>query len=189
MLNELDKRLDLDIDNVLETPKLRLKLSPAELDKQLLELYNRVTDGPGGDILRMFGGSQEIARQNLYLKKHARRERARNMTNQTSLAFGPFDALDEDIDAEKRTASQRVKWSLRQYLPKSITPLPQSAPRKQQKPPSEKNDDKSKMTMSLTTSFSTRKETSCVGAWQLAPVTNRCFCPPRSRTSSFSLLI
>lgn len=188
MLNELDKRLDLDIDNVLETPKLRLKLSPAELDKQLLELYNRVTDGPGGDILRMFGGSQEIARQNLYLKRHARREREKNKTNQTSLAFGPFDSLDEDSDAGKRTASQQVKWSLRRNLPKSITPFPQSAPRKQQNPPSEKNDDTSKMKMSLTTSLSTREKTSCVGAWQLAPVTNR-FCPPRSRTSSFSLLI
>ena len=183
LLSELDKRLDLDIENVLETPKLRLKLSPAELDKQLLELYIRVTDGPGGDILRMFGGSQEIAQQNLYLKNHAKRERARNKVNQTSLAFGQSDALDEDTDAEKRTASQWVKWSLRRNFP-----LPQSTPRKLQNPPSEKNDDNSNMKMSLTTSLSTRKERSCVGAWQLAPVANR-FCPPRSRTSSFSLLI
>jgi hypothetical protein len=188
MLNELNKRLDLDIDNVLETPQLRLKLSPAELDKQLLELYNRVTDGPGGDILRSIGGGQEVAMQNLYLRKRARREKVRNMTNQTSLAFGPFDALDEETDAEKRTASQWVKWALRRNLPKSITPLPQSAPGKQQHPPSEKNEDKSKMSMSVLTSLPTRKETSSVGAWQLAPVSNR-FCPPRSRTSSFSLLI
>ena len=39
LLKELDKRLDLDVDELLESPKLKVKLSPAELDRQLLEFY------------------------------------------------------------------------------------------------------------------------------------------------------
>jgi hypothetical protein len=71
----LDKRLDLDIDEILDTPKLRIKLSPAELDKQLLELYDTISESPGGDVLRILGGGGQIGLQNLYLKRHAERER------------------------------------------------------------------------------------------------------------------
>ena len=47
-MTELNKKLDLDIDDILESPKLRLNLSPAELDNQLLDLYKWVADGPRG---------------------------------------------------------------------------------------------------------------------------------------------
>eukprot|EP00977_Amphora_coffeiformis_P012775 scaffold3231_cov184-Amphora_coffeaeformis.AAC.1 len=46
LAQDLEKRLDIDIDEIIESPKLRVKISPAVLDKQLLELYNRVTSGP-----------------------------------------------------------------------------------------------------------------------------------------------
>lgn len=50
---ELDKRRDLDMDKFVSSPKVRLRLSPAELDKQLLDLYNSVAV----DALRvLFGG-------------------------------------------------------------------------------------------------------------------------------------
>eukprot|EP00566_Odontella_aurita_P001677 CAMPEP_0113546674 /NCGR_PEP_ID=MMETSP0015_2-20120614/11934_1 /TAXON_ID=2838 /ORGANISM="Odontella" /LENGTH=897 /DNA_ID=CAMNT_0000447149 /DNA_START=463 /DNA_END=3153 /DNA_ORIENTATION=- /assembly_acc=CAM_ASM_000160 len=74
LLKELDKRLDLDLDEVLQSPKLRLKLSPAELDKQLLEFYDSVTKGPRGDILRVIGGGNDVAMQDFYLKRQTMRE-------------------------------------------------------------------------------------------------------------------
>ena len=58
MLTELDKRLDLDVDELLSSPKLKLQLSPAELDRQLLDLYKAVTDNPSSDFMRtvLLGG-------------------------------------------------------------------------------------------------------------------------------------
>ena len=75
VVNELEKKLDLDLDTVLASPKLRLKLSAAELDKQLLELYNKVSQSPSGDVLRVVGGGTDVGKQNLYVKQQARRGR------------------------------------------------------------------------------------------------------------------
>ena len=75
VVNELEKKLDLDLATVLASPKLRLKLSAAELDKQLLELYNKVSQSPSGDVLRVVGGGTDVGKQNLYVKQQARRGR------------------------------------------------------------------------------------------------------------------
>ena len=71
MIKELDKRLDVDLDELLESPKLKLKLSPAELDKGLLELYNNISDNPGGDVFRIIGGGANVGRQKYYMKQQA----------------------------------------------------------------------------------------------------------------------
>ena len=60
---ELDKRLDVDLDELLSSPKLRVKLSPAKLDKLLLELYDSVVQGPSGDVFRVIGGGSNVGRQ------------------------------------------------------------------------------------------------------------------------------
>lgn len=69
LITELDKRLDVDLDELLSSPKLRVKLSPAKLDKLLLELYDSVTEGPSGDVFRVIGGGANVGMQNLYLKQ------------------------------------------------------------------------------------------------------------------------
>merc|ERR1712157_645748 len=50
---------------------LQIKLSPAELDKQLLELYISVTKGLSGDVLRVIGGGTDVGKQFLYLQQQA----------------------------------------------------------------------------------------------------------------------
>lgn len=69
LINELDKRLDVDLDELLSSPKLRVKLSPAKLDKLLLELYDGVVQGPSGDVFRVIGGGANVGRQNLYMQQ------------------------------------------------------------------------------------------------------------------------
>jgi len=66
---ELDKRLDVDLDELLSSPKLRVKLSPAKLDKLLTDLYDSVVQGPSGDVFRVIGGGSNVGRQNLYMKQ------------------------------------------------------------------------------------------------------------------------
>lgn len=126
MVSELDKRLDLDIDSLLDSPKLRLKLSPAELDKSLLELYDTMSESPGGDILRLIGGGGMIAMQNLYMRRHAERERWRKLKGGSSfsaLDIFPSYVDDNDIDDARYegTPTQLIRQSLRRNLPK-ITP-------------------------------------------------------------------
>lgn len=75
MIKELDKRLDYDLDELLDSPKLKFKLSPAELDKILLEFYNNISEGPGGDVLRMIGGGANVGRQKYYMKQQSLRLR------------------------------------------------------------------------------------------------------------------
>ena len=67
----MDKRLDLDLDEMLNSQTLEIKLSPAELDKQLLELYNSVVQGPRGDVFRVIGGGTDVGKQFLYLQQQA----------------------------------------------------------------------------------------------------------------------
>ena len=180
LVKDLDKRLDLDIDNIIESPKLRLQLSPAELDKRLLELYKDIQKGPRGDVLRIIGGGQEVALQDLYIKTHAIRERARNPLNQT-LTFGPFESLGEESDDGKRTASQWVNLALRRNLAKSYV----STTRLNAKQDIAKEDTEGKndrMTMSLQDSARSYPRTA------LHATKANQFCPPRS-TRSFSLLI
>lgn len=112
---DLDKRLDLDIDELLESPKLRLQLSPAELDKSLLELYDTISESPSGDLLRLISGGGAIGLQNLYM----RRKTQKNMATQQGIFLEFFPSPLDDADSEdlKRTPSQRVRWALRKNVP------------------------------------------------------------------------
>jgi hypothetical protein len=117
LVADLDKRLDLDIDELLDSPKLRLQLSPAELDKSLLELYDTVSKSPGGDLLRVICGGGPIGLQNLYI----RRQTQKNLYQQGVFAEffpSPLDDDSEREDPAKRTAAQRIRWALRKNVPR-----------------------------------------------------------------------
>ena len=79
LTTELDKRLDVDLDELMSSPKLRVKLSPAKLDKLLLELFDSVADGPSGDVFRVIGGGINVGKQNLYLKQQQQQSKMGNM--------------------------------------------------------------------------------------------------------------
>jgi hypothetical protein len=118
LLEELKKRFDFDIDELLDSPKLRLKLAPAEMDKALLELYDTISESPGGDILRVIGGGGPIGLQNLYMRRHVEKERWRRLREGGTLDLFPtylFD--DESREAKRTTASYLVRTSLRRNIP------------------------------------------------------------------------
>ena len=116
----MDRRLDLDIDELLTSPKLELKLSPAELDKQCLELYEQVADGPGGDLLRIIGGGNDVAMQHRYMKRKARNELREARSKNSTAPFFLDDSVDSPGD-KSRTASQWVRWAMRRNLPTNGT--------------------------------------------------------------------
>ena len=171
--------MDLDIDRILESPKLRLQLSPAELDKQLLELYKNVADGPSGDVLRVIGGGQDVAFQDLYIKKKTLRERSKNSQYFGNVSFGPFEALGEDSDEEKRTASEWVNFVLRRNLPKTEVKVTHQGDRAGKK---DKADEMNMMFQS-----GCHRRFTCISP---RPTSFKdSFCIGRSRVSSYSLLI
>jgi len=108
VVSELDKKLDIDLDTVLASPKLRLKLSAAELDKQLLELYNKVSQSPSGDVLRVVGGGTDVGKQNLYLRRQAMR--GRKLTQSRTFVDGG-EVYEED------GAAGLVRLSLKRNFP------------------------------------------------------------------------
>lgn len=140
MISELDKRLDLDLDEILESPKLRLQLSPAELDKQLLDLYTKASQGPSGDVLRVIGGGANVGRQNLYMKQKAQKESRKGRDFFTLPVFADL----EDIDDRERTTTQWVKLALNRSLPKNSP----SFTKKQMTSLRAKNKDSTKMSFS-----------------------------------------
>jgi hypothetical protein len=113
---DLEKRLDFDIDEILESPKLRLKISPAELDKQLLELYDQLTRGPGGDVLRLIGGGGQVGMQNLYMRRLAQKRRKRTGKIPDPVPF--YLAESESADSP-RTLVGGIRRVLRRNLPPS----------------------------------------------------------------------
>lgn len=116
LANELNRRLDLDIDEMLESPKLRLQLAPAELDKSLLELYNKVVEGPSGDVFRVIlgGGGSSIALQNMYMKRQAARQSRKKLANGGySLDLLPSFVWEAE---EERTAEQSIRRALSRNL-------------------------------------------------------------------------
>jgi len=118
-VEELDKRLDIDIEATLQSPTLRVKLSPAELDKNLLDFYNDVTGGAGGDVIRVIGGGAYVGRQHLYLKQLAqkrRREERKGRSYNPSHLLPVADEADK-IDEKNRTPTQWVSLALRRNLP------------------------------------------------------------------------
>ena len=183
LASELEKRLDLDIEKILESPKLELQLSPAELDKRLLDLYKAITEGPGGDLLRVIGGGNDVAFQTLYIKRNEAKKRKQRAIGRRSIVFGPFDAVEKDENA--KTASQWVKRALRRNLPRKSIPISSSSLEDAQGVSNhQSNQDKTKLKMSLppvAESWHTKKIRSTTG--------NR-FCPPRPAFSGkFTLLI
>lgn len=181
LVTELEKRLELDIDLILESPKLRLRLSPAELDKQLLDLYKKVADGPSGDIFRIIGGGKEVALQDFYIKKRAARGRARNPQTVDKITFGPFESLGDDSDSSRRTVSQLVNSVLRRNLPKT-----EIIPRDEVPPVDEKKS--SKLTMSLSPSRHHGSKTWARNFPRHTPFT-RHSCLGRTPTALCSILI
>jgi len=139
LVRELDKRLELDVDKLLSSPKLKLQLSPAELDRLLLRFYNTVADGPSGDILRWIGagGSATVATQYLYLRnqeiKTRRRKWARELSN-SEIARSSYTSMPqflEDIGLERgQTATKWVKKALKRNLKQSsFTPSAEDSER------------------------------------------------------------
>jgi hypothetical protein len=180
LTSELGKRLDLDIEKILESPKLQLQLSPAELDRRLLELYEGVTGGPGGDLLRIINsGGNDVAFQTLYIKRNAARKRRKN-ANSRSVRFGPFD---DERDENAQTASQWVQRALKRNLPKKILPILGPDPSKTSEHQTEEDKNKMKMCLPVRTRLESR--------FSSMPSTSRNhFCPPRrSSTSKFTMLI
>eukprot|EP00804_Cyclotella_cryptica_P012376 CCRYP_010832-RA/>CCRYP_010832-RA protein AED:0.05 eAED:0.05 QI:418/1/1/1/1/1/7/44/883 len=109
LITELDKRLDVDLDELLSSPKLRVRLSPAKLDKLLLELYDSVTEGPSGDVFRVIGGGANVGMQNLYLKQQQSK-----MAKMGYLEEFPHDPTDSTpTGLVKRALSRNFrKWQL-----------------------------------------------------------------------------
>ena len=148
-MKELDKRLDLDIDKLLSSPTLEVKLSPAALDKQCIELYENVAKGPSGDVLRVIGGGQEVAMQHRYMKRQALKklqaDRARNITT-------PF-FFDTNSKAEKGgSASQQVRWTMRRNLPRNgndVLPTHYSLPKRPEDNNNLKQKEENNMQMNI----------------------------------------
>lgn len=115
LATDLEKRLDYDIDEILESPKLRLKVSPAELDKQLLELYDQISAGPGGDILRLIGGGGQVGMQNMYMRRLAQKQKKRTGTLPDPVPFYLMDT--ESGEDNPRTPVAGIRRALRRNLP------------------------------------------------------------------------
>jgi hypothetical protein len=184
MIAELDKRLDLDIDVTLESPKLRLQLSPAELDKQLLDLYNKFSQSQGSDVIRVLGGGTNVGMQNLYMKRQARKKAPQ--ISQEDVDFDwPFPlpgfAEVDDVEEKERTTTQWVKLVLRRNLPAtrntSFLPKAKKAPALRAK-----NKDSTKMCIGFPSSFrSTRSPLTAIKTIRLGSTPMK---PPLSTKSS-----
>ena len=145
-MKDLDRRLDLDLDELLNSPKLKMKLSPAELDKQCLELYELMSEGPGGDLLRILGGGNDVALQHRYMKRKAMNElKAARSQNATA----PFYVNSFNTDERSRTTSQWVQWTMRKNLPSNGTfafppnPVPDDDTNTEERTTTQKNEETS----------------------------------------------
>lgn len=114
---DLEKRLDIDIDEIIESPKLRLKISPAELDQQLLELYNQISAGPQGDVLRLIGGGGQVGLQNMYMRGLAQKQKKRTGSIPDPVPF----YLKSEADDNPRTVVGGIRRALRRNLPNDIS--------------------------------------------------------------------
>jgi len=107
LITELDKRLNVDLDELLSSPKLRVKLSPAKLDKLLLDLYDGVVQGESGDVFRVIGGGANVGRQNRYVRQQTRLAKNR-MKEEVAV----------DVAHHSVTPTSLVKRALRRNLPR-----------------------------------------------------------------------
>jgi hypothetical protein len=126
LVKELDKRLDLDVDTLLGSPKLKLQLSPAELDRLLLDLYNTVSEDPLGDVLRVIGGGSNVGRQSQYMKQLAQKEKSLGKSDQrriSSFLSPPPQFLEDKGTGESRTATRLIKRALQKNFQSTQTPF------------------------------------------------------------------
>jgi hypothetical protein len=182
LLSELNKRLDLDLDEILESPKLRLKLSPAELDKSLLELYDKISESPSGDVLRLISGGGGIALQNLYMMRQAQKDGGLSETL-------PYFLDDVEMEENGKMPVQRVRLAMKRNLKVSKTsdgraalnakkPIPQPD-RKQHR------DDPSMCVLG-----NRRQPTTKLNSWEgLRSPNSVNLHPPKRGSQSFKLLI
>ena len=179
-MQELNKRLDFDIDEILESPKLRLQLSPAELDKSLLELYNKITQGTGGDVARVIGGGGRVGLQNFYMKHVAAKQNRQNLQSGSELDLLP--AFVEEVYAEEkdRTTTEWVQWALSRNLPSS-----KKAPSVHSRNAGTRNGNQPKMC--LETGCTHPRLATWDGLRPPAPLLSRT--RPTTRTNTFSTLI
>lgn len=113
LIAELDKRLDVNLDELLDSPKLRVKLSPAKLDKLLLDLYDSVTKGPSGDVLRVIGGGANVGRQAQYIKQQQKMANMQDQGNSPILDSSSF----ANNSVEASTPSGLVRRALKRNFP------------------------------------------------------------------------
>lgn len=113
LMAELDKRLDVNLDELLDSPKLRVKLSPAKLDKLLLDLYDSVTKGPSGDVLRVIGGGANVGRQAQYIKQQ---KKLASTQDQQNFPISDFASIASN-GSEASTPTSLVKRALKRNFP------------------------------------------------------------------------
>lgn len=117
VVSELDKRLDIDLDSGLTSPTLRLKLAPAELDKQLLELYNKVSQSPSGDVLRVVGGGIDVGKQNLYVKQESRKHQKQTEESSFWGVDGSTSSQHRDGNSnDESSPTTLIKETLRRHM-------------------------------------------------------------------------
>jgi len=190
LVAELDKRLDLDIDEILDSPKLRLQLSPAELDKSLLDLYDKISHSPSGDVLRLLSGGGQIGLQNLYMKRQALKKNRRNLMNGGKLDLLPyFIGESVDTDEEDRTASQWVRWALSQNLPRMSTSLQATKKNEESSSLSENAAERKPPTMSFGHHRQAGRASPRLTEWTGLRSPTFLHARTATRTSKFSLLI
>lgn len=84
----------------------------------MLELYDTISEGPGGDILRVIGGGGPIGLQNLYMRRRVEKDRWRRLRHGGNLEIFPtYSVLDENGEPKRTSASDLVRKSLRRNIP------------------------------------------------------------------------
>ena len=127
---ELNRRMGLDIETMFDSPKVQLQLSPAELDRQLLDLYKWVSKSPGGDVLRVIGGGADVGKQNQYMRRARRRGRKSDQSKQSKLEIKrgittPFEGLESSSSAPTTVSfppkfGQQAAQSVQQVLENNL---------------------------------------------------------------------
>ncbi len=174
---------------MFDSPKLKVKLSPAELDKSLLELYDKISQSSSGDVLRVIGGGGPIALQNLYMKRQAAKKSRKHLMNGGIVDVLPTFMGEIEGGEKSRTATQRVRWALSRNLPRNnrasqIDDATAAVP-----DGSRSNSDKQSSGSSLSMSRNSQRYQWQASGWGGLRHTSSSSCRPPSRSAKFSILI
>ncbi|GAX11352.1 digalactosyldiacylglycerol synthase [Fistulifera solaris] len=189
LLIELNKRLDIDIDEMFDSPKLKVKLSPAELDKSLLELYDKISQSSSGDVLRVIGGGGPVALQNLYMKRQAAKKSRKNLLNGGLVDVLPTFMGEIEGGEKSRTATQRVRWALSRNLPRNNRASQMDDATVAVPDGSRSSSDKKSSGSSLSTSRNSQRNQWQASGWGGLQLASSLSCRPPSRSAKFSILI